>query len=65
MKQAIIALALALPMIGIAKGISNENKRKECKETYEDIKSLLDKKVITIEEAQKLWAKWEKDTHNR
>ncbi len=58
-KQIIIAVAslmLVTPMM------ANPSK-KECKETYMEIKNLLDKKLITIKDAQEMWIKWEKQHH--
>ena len=40
-----------------------EPSEKECKETYKEIRSLLDKGVITIEQAQKMWYDWERKKH--
>ena len=55
---------IGMMTVGFANPTTTNGNTKECKETYEGIKALLDKELITIEAAQILWKKWEKQKHS-
>ena len=61
MKKAIIVLvAIMTTSMATAHTSPTEN---ECRETYNEIKALLDKQLITIEQAQRMWYDWERKKH--
>ena len=43
---------IGMMTVGFANPITTNGNTKECKETYEGIKALLDKELITIQQAQ-------------
>ena len=52
-------------MIGMMTiGLAKEREITTCEEMYTHINTLLEEKLITIEEAQILWKKWEKQKHS-
>ena len=65
MKKLIVVVAILMTSIAMTKPENHLVSSTECKEVYENIKALLDQEIITIEEAQKMWLKWEEEKHNR